>query len=54
MHRLVGELVSEMGGAYPDLVRAQPLIEETLRAEETRFRRRLPTGLRLLDELPAT
>jgi alanyl-tRNA synthetase len=50
MHRLVGELVSEMGGAYPDLVRAQPLIEETLRAEETRFRQTLANGLRLLDE----
>jgi alanyl-tRNA synthetase len=50
MHRLVPELVSEMGGAYPDLVRAQPLIEETLRSEETRFRQTLANGLRLLDE----
>ncbi|HEY0116933.1 MAG TPA: alanine--tRNA ligase [Allosphingosinicella sp.] len=50
MHRLVPELVSEMGGAYPELVRAQPLIEETLRSEETRFRQTLANGLRLLDE----
>jgi alanyl-tRNA synthetase len=54
MHRLVGELVSEMGGAYPDLVRAQPLIEETLRSEETRFRQTLANGLRLLDEATGT
>jgi alanyl-tRNA synthetase len=50
MHRLVPELVSEMGAAYPELVRAQPLIEETLKLEETRFRRTLDKGLRLLDE----
>ncbi|CAN5140848.1 alanine--tRNA ligase [soil metagenome] len=50
MYRLVGGLVSEMGGAYPELVRAQPLIEETLLREETRFRQTLEKGLRLLDE----
>ncbi|MBV2147412.1 alanine--tRNA ligase [Sphingobium sp. AS12] len=50
MYRLVGSLVSEMGGAYPELVRAQPLIEETLLREETRFRKTLENGLRLLDE----
>ena len=54
MHRLVPELVSEMGGAYPELVRAQPLIEETLRSEETRFRQTLANGLRLLDEAAGT
>ncbi|MBU1462279.1 MAG: alanine--tRNA ligase, partial [Alphaproteobacteria bacterium] len=53
MYRLVGSLVSEMGGAYPELVRAQPLIEETLLREETRFRRTLENGLRLLDEATA-
>mgnify|MGYP001546192437 CR=1 FL=1 len=53
MHRLVGSLVSEMGAAYPELVRAQPLIEETLLREETRFRRTLENGLRLLDEATA-
>jgi alanyl-tRNA synthetase len=50
MHRLVPALVSEMGNAFPELVRAQPLIEETLKLEETRFRQTLANGLRLLDE----
>ena len=50
MHRLVPSLVSEMGGAYQELVRAQPLIEETLLREETRFRQTLEKGLKLLDE----
>ncbi|MCI4589085.1 alanine--tRNA ligase [Sphingobium sp. BYY-5] len=53
MYRLVSSLVSEMGGAYPELVRAQPLIEETLLREETRFRKTLENGLRLLDEATA-
>ncbi|MDB5682618.1 MAG: alanyl-tRNA synthetase [Sphingomonas bacterium] len=53
MHRLVPSLVSEMGAAYPDLVRAQPLIEETLKLEETRFRQTLDNGLRLLDDATA-
>ena len=53
MHRLVPSLVAEMGAAYPDLVRAQPLIEETLKLEETRFRQTLANGLRLLDEATA-
>jgi alanyl-tRNA synthetase len=39
-----------MGAAYPELVRAQPLIEATLKQEETRFRQTLDKGLRLLDE----
>ena len=50
MHRLVPALVAEMGGAYPELVRAQPSIEATLLQEETRFRRTLQNGLRLLDQ----
>ncbi len=50
MYRLVPALVAEMGGAYPELVRAQPLIEATLHQEETRFRQTLANGLRLLDE----
>jgi alanyl-tRNA synthetase len=53
MHRLVPALVSEMGQAYPELGRAQPLIEETLEREETRFRQTLDKGLRLLDEATA-
>ncbi|MEO8618399.1 MAG: alanine--tRNA ligase [Sphingomicrobium sp.] len=50
MHRLVPELVAEMGAAYPELVRAQQLIEATLLQEETRFRQTLANGLKLLDE----
>ncbi len=50
MHRMVPSLVAEMGGAYPELVRAQPLIEATLQQEETQFRRTLDKGLKLLDE----
>ncbi len=50
MCRLVPALVSQMGAAYPELGRAQALIEETLRHEETRFRQTLERGLKLLDE----
>jgi alanyl-tRNA synthetase len=50
MHRLVPALVSQMGAAYPELTRAQGMIEETLRLEETRFRTTLDRGLRLLDD----
>ena len=50
MHRLVGSLVTEMGQAFPELGRAQPLLEETLLREEVQFRRTLANGLRLLDE----
>jgi alanyl-tRNA synthetase len=53
MHRLVGSLAAEMGAAYPELLRAQPLIEATLRQEETQFRRTLDKGLKLLDEATA-
>jgi alanyl-tRNA synthetase len=53
MHRLVPALVAEMGAAYPELVRAQPMIEATLQQEETRFRQTLEKGLRLLDEATA-
>ena len=53
MHRLVPALVAEMGAAYPELGRAQPLIEETLQREEVQFRRTLANGLRLLDEATA-
>lgn len=50
MWRLVPALVREMGAAYPELVRAQALIEETLKLEETRFRTTLARGLSILDE----
>jgi len=48
--KLVPVLVREMGQTYPELVRAEPLVTETLRLEETRFRRTLERGLGLLDE----
>jgi alanyl-tRNA synthetase len=54
MYRLVSALVAEMGVAFPELARAQPLIEETLKLEETRFRQTLVNGLRLLDDATAT
>jgi alanyl-tRNA synthetase len=50
MYRMVPSLVAEMGAAFPELVRAQPLIEATLLQEERRFRQTLANGLRLLDE----
>ena len=53
MHRLVGSLAAEMGAAYPELLRAQPLIEATLKQEETQFRRTLDKGIKLLDEATA-
>ena len=49
MYRLVPALVAEMGAAYPELVRAQPLIEATLEQEETRFRQTLANGLKILE-----
>ena len=50
MHRLVPALVRQMGTTYPELVRAQPMITETLKLEEIRFRKTLERGLGLLDE----
>jgi alanyl-tRNA synthetase len=53
MHRLAPTLIEEMGGAYPELRRAEPVIIETLRQEEERFRRTLGRGMTLLDEATA-
>ncbi len=50
MWKLVPALVREMGAAYPELMRAQDLITETLKLEESRFRKTLERGLKLLDE----
>ncbi len=50
MWKLVPVLVREMGQAYPELHRAEALITETLKLEETRFRRTLERGLAILDE----
>lgn len=50
MWRLVPSLVREMGQAYPELVRGEQMITETLKLEETRFRKTLVRGLGLLSE----
>jgi alanyl-tRNA synthetase len=50
MWRLVPALVREMGQAFPELVRAEGLIAETLKLEETRFRATLQRGLAILED----
>ena len=53
MHRLVPALVDAMGAAFPELVRAQKLMTETLKLEEVRFRETLARGLSFLDDAVA-
>jgi alanyl-tRNA synthetase len=53
MWRLVPALAHQMGGAFPELLRAQPLIAETLRFEEETFKQTLGRGLQLLEEMAA-
>lgn len=50
LHKLVPVLTREMGRAYPELVRAEALITETLKLEESRFRTTLARGLSILDQ----
>jgi alanyl-tRNA synthetase len=50
LHRLVPTLVKAMGAHYGELTRAEALITETLKLEETRFKDMLGRGLRLLEE----
>ncbi len=50
MHRLAPVLISEMGKAYPELGRAQAMIQATLKDEEERFQRTLGRGMALLEE----
>jgi alanyl-tRNA synthetase len=50
MFKLVPALVREMGAAYPELTRAEAMITDTLKLEESRFRNTLQRGLKLLDE----
>ncbi len=54
MYKLVPTLISTMGEAYPELIAAQALITETLKLEETRFKRTLERGLKLLDDESGT
>jgi len=48
MYRLLPVLISKMGEAYPELREAEALISETLKIEETRFKKTLDNGLSLL------
>ncbi len=50
MHQLVPTLVEEMGAAYPELKRAQAVVQETLKLEEEKFKDTLGRGLKLLEE----
>jgi len=50
LHKLVPTLSGKMGQAFPELLRAEALITETLKLEETRFKKTLDRGLRLLDD----
>jgi alanyl-tRNA synthetase len=54
MWKLLPTLVGEMGRAYPELQRAEALISETLKLEETRFRTTLERGLSLLSDATNT
>ncbi len=53
IYKLLPVLVQQMGRAYPELVRAEPLISETLELEEKRFRKTLERGLVLLSDATA-
>ncbi len=53
IYKLVPALITQMGQAFPELVRAEALIGETLKLEETRFKTTLDRGLKLLDEATA-
>ncbi len=50
MYKLVPALVREMGAAYPELIRAEATITDTLKTEESRFRTTLVRGLSILDD----
>lgn len=50
MHQLVAPLVGQMGAAFPELVRAQALMTETMKLEEERFKQMLDRGMKLLDD----
>ena len=53
LYKLLPSLQREMGEAYPELLRYDALIKETIKAEELRFGKTLATGMKLLDEQTA-
>jgi alanyl-tRNA synthetase len=48
-HKLVGDLVAQMGEAYPELAEAQSRVVEVLKAEEERFFETIENGMSILD-----
>jgi len=48
-HKLVAPLVKEMGGAYPELAKAQAHVEKVLAKEEARFAETLDQGMEILE-----
>jgi alanyl-tRNA synthetase len=52
-HKLVGDLVAQMGDAYPELVQRQAIVEQSLKAEEERFAETLDSGMKIFDEIAA-
>lgn len=50
LYQLVPTLIGKMGKAYPELIRAEALIVQTLETEEKRFKTTLDRGLKILDE----
>ena len=49
-HKLVVELIKQMGDAYPELVQKQQIIEEALQREEQQFAKTLERGLAILND----
>ena len=50
MHALVAPLVKEMGDAFPELVKAQSMVERILKQENEKFNETLEQGLKILDQ----
>jgi len=48
-YKLVGPLCEEMGGAYPELVKARARVEKVLEKEEQRFAQTLDQGMEILE-----
>ena len=48
-HNMVADLVAIMGGAYPELIKTQKRIIETLKQEEGRFFETIGNGMAILD-----